>query len=114
MVEALNKIDLLAEGERAALIAQSRAQSRRNAAAVPISAASGEGCDKLLELLDRRLDADRHAVELDVPLSDGAAIAWLYRHGEVLHRHDDEQRAYFAVRLSPADAGRFKHRLTLH
>jgi GTP-binding protein HflX len=110
MVEALNKIDLLGEGERDALIAQ----SRRNDAAVPLSAVSGQGCNTLLEVLDRRLDADRHAIELEVPLSDGAAIAWLYAHGEVLHRRDDEQRAHFAVRLSPADAGRFKHRSMLH
>lgn len=110
MVEVLNKIDLLGEAERNALIAQ----SRRNRDAIPLSAVTGQGCDELLGLLDRRLDADRHAVELDVPLSDGAAIAWLYAHGEVLERRDDESRAHFAVRLSPADIGRFKQRAILH
>jgi GTPase len=110
MIEILNKIDLLEESEREALIAQ----SRRNRDAMPISAVTGQGCDELLDLLDRRLDVDRHAVQLDVPLSDGAAIAWLYAHGEVLERRDDESRAHFAVRLSPADIGRFKHRATIH
>jgi GTP-binding protein HflX len=110
MVEVLNKIDLLGEAERDAVIAQ----SKRNQDIVPISAVTGQGCEALLALLDRRLDADRHAVELAVPLSDGAAIAWLYAHGEVLERRDDEQRAHFAVRLSPADVGRFKHRAILH
>ncbi|MBV8652848.1 MAG: GTPase HflX [Alphaproteobacteria bacterium] len=110
MIEVLNKIDLLEPGERDALIAQ----SRRNQDTVPLSAVTGQGCDELLDLLDRRFDVDRHAVQLDVPLSDGAAIAWLYAHGEVLERRDDESRAHFAVRLSPADIGRFKHRATLH
>jgi GTP-binding protein HflX len=110
MVEVLNKIDLLDEAERDAL----SEQSKRNQDIVPISAVTGQGCEALLALLDRRLDVDRHAVELDVPLSDGAAIAWLYAHGEVLERRDDEQRAHFAVRLSPADVGRFKHRAILH
>jgi GTP-binding protein HflX len=110
MVEVLNKIDLLDSEERDALIAQ----SRRNRDAVPLSAATGQGCDALLDLLDRRFDIDRHSVQLDVPLSDGATIAWLYAHGEVLERRDDESRAHFAVRLSPADIGRFKHRATLH
>ncbi len=110
MVEVLNKIDLLDPEERDALIAQ----SRRNRDAVPLSAVTGQGCDALLDLLDRRFDIDRHAVQLDVPLSDGATIAWLYAHGEVLERRDDEARAHFAVRLSPADIGRFKHRATLH
>jgi GTP-binding protein HflX len=110
LVEVLNKIDLLAPEERAILVNQ----ARRNHDAVPLSAATGEGCEALLDLFDQRLEGDRHAVELEVPLSDGAAIAWLYRHGEVIERRDDETRAHFAVRLSSADVGRFKHRLSLH
>jgi GTP-binding protein HflX len=110
MIEVLNKIDLLGEGERAALLNQ----ARRNQDSVPLSAATGEGCAALATLFDQRFDADRAAVELDVPLSDGAAIAWLYQHGEVLNRRDDENRAHFAVRLSAADIGRFKHRAILH
>jgi GTPase len=106
MVEVLNKIDLLGEGEQAALLAQ----ARRNRDAVAVSALTGAGCEALVETLDRRLDGERQEVALAVPLSDGAAIAWLYAHGEVLHRRDDEERAHFAVRLSPADLGRFKHR----
>jgi GTP-binding protein HflX len=110
MIEVLNKIDLLGEAERAALLNQ----ARRNQDSVPLSAATGEGCAGLVALFEQRFDADRAAVELDVPLSDGAAIAWLYQHGEVLNRRDDETRAHFAVRLSTADIGRFKHRAMLH
>src|SRR6266851_5022647 len=110
VIEVLNKIDLLGEAERAALLNQ----ARRNQDSVPLSAATGEGCAALVALFDQRFDADRAAVELDVSLSDGAAIAWLYQHGEVLNRRDDETRAHFAVRLSAADIGRFKHRAMLH
>jgi GTP-binding protein HflX len=110
LVEVLNKIDLLSETERAALLNQ----TRRNQDAVPLSAVTGEGCAALIALFDRRFDADRAAIVLDVALSDGAAIAWLYQHGEVLERRDDETRAHFSVRLSPADIGRFKHRAVLH
>ena len=110
VIEVLNKIDLLGEAERAALLNQ----ARRNQDSVPLSAVTGEGCAALVALFDQRFDADRAAVELDVALSDGAAIAWLYQHGEVLNRRDDETRAHFAVRLSAADIGRFKHRAMLH
>jgi GTP-binding protein HflX len=110
MIEVLNKIDLLGADERAALLNQ----ARLNHDVVPVSAVTGEGCTALIAVFDRRFDADRAAIELDVPLSDGAAIAWLYQHGEVLDRRDDETRAHFAVRLSPADIGRFKHRAMLH
>jgi GTP-binding protein HflX len=109
LVEILNKVDLLPEAERLRLAAR----AQRNEDCVPVSAATGEGCQELLALLDRRFDSGRQAVELAVPLSDGAAIAWLYAHGEVVERRDDETRAHLAVRLSPADLGRFKHRAPL-
>jgi GTP-binding protein HflX len=110
MIEVLNKIDLLGAAERTALLNQ----ARRNQDSVPLSAATGEGCATLVALFEQRFDADHAAVELDVLLSDGAAIAWLYQHGEVLNRRDDETRAHFAVRLSAANIGRFKHRAMLH
>jgi GTP-binding protein HflX len=110
MIEVLNKIDLLSPAERETVLGQ----VRRNDGAVPVSAVTGEGCAALVAVLDRRLEAGLCAVELAVPLSDGAAIAWLYRHGEVLERRDDDTRAHFAVRLSPADVGRFKHLARAH
>jgi len=103
-IEALNKIDLMPEDQKIVL----RNQAKRNVAAVPISATTGEGCNELLALIDNRLDAGRQTAQLDVPLSDGAAIAWLYRHGEVVERDDDEEHAHLTVRLSPADLGRFQ------
>jgi len=110
MVEVLNKIDLIDSERRAVL----QNQAHRNRDVVPISAVTGEGCDGLMDVLDHRLDGDRHLVHLDVPVSDGAAIAWLYQHGEVVNRKDDEQAAHVAVRLSEADLGRFKSRRTGH
>ena len=104
LVEALNKIDLLEAAARTALMNQ----GRRNHDTVPISAVTGEGCDRLLALWDERLEEDRQLVDLDVPLTDGAAIAWLYRHGEVVNRRDDERSAHFSVRLGEADIGRFR------
>ena len=107
LIEALNKIDLLPPEQRDAL----HNQARRNRDVVPLSAATGEGCEALVALLDLRLDGDRRAVRLSVPLSDGATLAWVYRHGEVLSRADDESEAQLEVRMSDADLGRFKTRL---
>jgi GTPase len=107
LIEALNKIDLLPAAERNALLNQ----TRRNDAAVPVSARTGQGCDRLLTLLDERLD-ERVPVRLAVKLTDGAALAWLYRHGTVVKREDDEREAHLEVRLSPAELGRFNARHT--
>jgi len=110
MIEALNKIDLLPKTERAVLMNQ----ARRNHDAVPISAKTGEGCDNLLMLLDERLDVGRHKLKLDVPLSDGAALAWLYNRGAVMSRRDDDHMAHLEVKLTEADLGRFRGRRIGH
>jgi GTP-binding protein HflX len=110
LIEVLNKIDLLDPTGREALLHQ----AQRNAETVALSAATGEGCDGLLRILDRRLEDGARAVRLDVPLSDGKTLAWLYEHGEVLGRRDDADAAHLSVRLSDADLGRFRHRQRLH
>jgi GTP-binding protein HflX len=109
ILEALNKIDLLDADGRA--VQRNRAERRDDA--VAISAATGEGCPALLDMLDRRLGAARHVVAIDVDLADGAAIAWLYRHGQVLSRADDDQKAHFEVSLDAADLARFERRASV-
>jgi GTPase len=89
-------------------------QAQRNSQTVALSAATGEGCDVLLRLIDRRLEDGARAVRLDVPLSDGKTLAWVYEHGEVLGRRDDGEAAHLSVRLSEADLGRLRHRQRLH
>jgi GTPase len=111
LIEAMNKIDLLDPAARERLFNQIE---RRNTESVALSAATGEGCDGLLQLVDRRLDAERRAVRLDVPLSDGRTLAWIYAHGEVIGRRDDSEAAHLSVRLSEADLGRLRHRQRLH
>jgi GTP-binding protein HflX len=111
LIEAMNKIDLLEPTLHASLVNQVQ---RRNTDSVALSAATGEGCDSLLQLIDRRLDAETRAVRLDVPLSDGRTLAWIYAHGEVIGRRDDSEAAHLSVRLSEADLGRLRHRQRLH
>jgi GTP-binding protein HflX len=110
LIEVMNKIDLLEPGERDSQVNQ----AQRNSESVALSAVTGEGCETLLRLLDRRLESEARAVRLDVPLSDGKTLAWIYEHGEVLGRRDDGEAAHLSVRLSEADLGRLRHRQRLH
>ena len=105
-VEVLNKLDLLDAEQRRIVL--NRAE--RDPDTVAISALDGEGCEELLSLFDRRLAADRRVVELEVDLSDGAAIAWLYSHGEVLERRDEGLAAHLSIVLDAADESRFRDR----
>jgi GTPase len=112
VIEALNKIDLLdpEAHEHVQAIAATGPQRRR---AFPISAATGEGIEALLTAIGERLSADNRALQVDVPLSDGATIAWLYRHGEVRARHDAEAVAHFTVALDAEAKARLAARLGL-
>jgi GTPase len=111
LIEVMNKTDLL---EPSARVALSNQVERRNTDTVALSAVTGEGCGRLLQLIDGRLDTGLRAVRLDVPLSDGRTLAWIYAHGEVLGRRDDGEAAHLSVRLSEADLGRLRHRQRLY
>jgi GTPase len=110
LVEVMNKIDLLDPSAHRSL----ENQQRRNSHSVALSAATGEGCDALLELIDSRLELADRVVRLDIPLTDGKTLAWLYRRGEVIGRRDDNEAAHLSVRLSEEDIARLRHRQRLH
>jgi GTP-binding protein HflX len=61
-----------------------------------------------LATIDARLAAKLLVMEVEIPVADGARLAWLYRHGEVLARADDERSMHLKVRLSPADQAKFE------
>jgi GTP-binding protein HflX len=106
MLEAWNKADQLPPEMREAL----QNQAGRQEDAVLISALDGTGIDALLQRIDDRLDSDR--VEMDVTLDagDGAAVAWLHRHGEVLQMQEKDGHLQLSVALSQAEAGKWLKR----
>ena len=96
-LELWNKIDLL-DGPPAA-----------NSGG-PVSAATGQGVGDLLEAVDAELSRSRRVCDFVLPPADGAAIAWLYRHGEVQRREDGNDGVTLTVSLDPADRARFERR----
>jgi GTPase len=106
LIETLNKVDRLAPEAKAILVNRVARDDRT----VLLSALTGEGCDRLLALLDERLAAERAVVELVVPHGEGAALAWLHAHGEVLGKTDGDGATRVRVSLAPADLARYEHR----
>ncbi len=111
IIEALNKVDLLPADARLRLEARAATGSDR-ARQYPVSAATGEGVDQLLEAIAALLGRAEEAREVTVPLSDGATLAWLYRHGDVRSRHDDGETAHLTVALDAAASAQFERRLS--
>ncbi len=98
VMEVLNKADLLGGTDQVAGAPN----------AVAVSALTGEGLPELRAAIDARLSASMEVVDYTIPASDGARLAWLYRHGEVVNREDREDGTAVTVRLSAADRARFE------
>jgi GTP-binding protein HflX len=96
-LEVLNKADLLG-GVGHVVQAEGMA----------VSALTGEGLERLLAEIDERLATQMEMLEVRIPVTDGAKLAWAYRHGEVLHRQDDETHVQLRLRLSATDKARFE------
>ena len=104
LIEAINKIDLLNRGEHDLIVNR----CVRNSDAVALSALTGEGVGTLLALLDKRLAGKRVILEYRIPAGDGAAVSWLYDHGTVLARSDEDDGVHLRVDLDRPDAERFE------
>ena len=107
MIEVLNKIDLLGPEDRETLANRAK---RSNMPVVLLSALTGEGIDGLRAALDNWFASKSPVLDLSVDLEDGASLAWLYDHGEVVSRTDGERSVHLKVRLDSADAARFRKR----
>ena len=99
-IEVLNKADLLGGVPQVAL----------RVGAVAVSAMTGDGLDTLQATIDARIAQGMETADYAIPPQDGARVAWLYRHGEVVERRDDEAAVHLKVRLLPADRARFERR----
>ena len=60
--------------------------------------------------IDARIAEGMDVVDYDIPPEDGARLAWLYQHGEVVERSDSDTNVHVTVRLLPADKARFERR----
>ena len=109
IVEVWNKWDLLSDERRDDLAAVA-AQTEN---VLPISAVTGAGVDELLIELGAVLTQGAHTHEIMLEASDGARMAWLHAHGEVLSdsvgdETGDGPTRRLEVRLTRKELGRFE------
>ncbi|WP_428409638.1 GTPase HflX [Hyphococcus sp.] len=113
VIEALNKIDLLDADDRldAEAIARLSQTGRIGTLAEPvraaISAETGEGVGRLLELVEEALTVDHERLVLRLPSPFGAARAWLHGRAEILEEDQSGDDLIVTVRLSKKTEGQF-------
>lgn len=103
VIEALNKADLLTPAE----IYELTGRTVKKTEQVLISALKGSGIGDLLEAVDESLSARGQLHELVLAPAQGAALAWLYAHGQVVTRSDEADGVHLQVKLDDAAWGRF-------
>jgi GTP-binding protein HflX len=109
VLEVWNKWDLLDEERRAEL----GQVAEGDPDVLPLSAVTGFGTDALRERLGRLLTDGARLHSIMLPASDGARIAWLHAHGEVVGEGEAGEGAEgplrrVDVRLTDKELGRFE------
>ncbi len=107
-IEVLNKIDLLPEDERAALLSRTNSSPKSEnahgagASAVAVSALTGEGIDSLLAAIDAALHSDPIVdADLRIPQHEGAALAAVEA-GMIIHSREYEGNLVHLTVSGPA------------
>jgi len=97
----LNKADLLDDEALPFL-------ERRYPDAVRISAATGEGTERLLDAIRTQINRGTTLARVTVPAADGRTIAFVEEAGQVIDRDVDGEQVIFTVRLLRKDVGRLE------
>jgi len=105
LLEVLNKIDLLEPEQQQGLLSHN---GRRPAVAV--SALTGAGVPDLLAEFESAVTRGNITLTLKLDAADGGALAFAYRHAQVLERRDRAGKISLSLRIHPDDLGRFQNR----
>jgi GTP-binding protein HflX len=108
LLEFWNKQDLLDQDEAEQMIAE---VSRRSDVVFG-SAKTGDGLSSALAEIDQCLAKNSTIVELTLDSTDGAGLAWLYRHGRVLTREDTDGSTHIKAAFEPAERALLERRLS--
>jgi GTP-binding protein HflX len=108
ILELWNKWDLLSEERREELASM----AAQDPDVLPLSAETGFGVGAMLDRVGRLLTEGARVHRITVPARDGARLAWLHAHGEVLDEADagsgdDGPLRRLNVRLTDKEFGRF-------
>ncbi len=76
--------------------------------AIPISARSGLGIDRLAAAVSRSLSGDFVTLNVRLEIADGRTMAWLIKVGDVISKQFNDEFVEVHVRLPARHAGRLK------
>ncbi|WP_238366219.1 GTPase HflX [Mesobacterium pallidum] len=104
LIEVWNKTDRL-PGDRAEAL---HTQAERTDDTVTVSAITGAGMERLLDMIAYALEGERHHATLHLPFSDGRKRAWLHAQGIVEHEVQEERGFDLTVRWTAKQEQRYR------
>ncbi|MFI3241941.1 MAG: GTPase HflX [Alphaproteobacteria bacterium] len=90
-IEVLNKVDLIDSRPRG----------------LTMSAVTGEGMDKFLQEVNKKLAKGEKTKTIKVDITDGKKIAWIYKNSDVIKETHTEDKITFKVSISEEKLGVF-------
>lgn len=103
-IEVFNKADLLPPED----LSRWQAKTQNSSNMVLTSAISGEGCNRLLELIRQKLTLGQKKCRITLPAADGQLQAWLHQNSDVQKLENSEQSNIYTVCISPENLARFE------
>ena len=67
-----------------------------------VSAATGEGLEKLQAAMEAELSRVEMVMDVSIPVEDGRGLAWFYANTTVLARTEDEGSIMLRVSVDPS------------
>lgn len=111
ILDVYNKIDRVTDADEKNRLLST---ATRHSEIICTSAVTGEGVQDLLNYLAQWFEKPGQLHDITLDIADGAALAWLHRHGQVMKRHDTENEVQLQVRLSDAAFDQFRQRPAFH
>jgi GTP-binding protein HflX len=105
--EVLNKVDAVPAEAMPDIMREAAFSESR---LIPVSAISGQGMGALLSAIERHLSERDETLGYLIPMTDGRAMAWLHKEGEVLAQTPHGDNILVNVRMSADNRGRFEAR----
>ncbi len=97
VLEAMNKCDLVPEGEFEAMLAV----AGRGRTTVPVSGLTGAGCEAFITSLDTALSNKDLQVKIIVPFDDGQTPAWLHANAKILETEYTDKGTSYSFTVDP-------------
>lgn len=108
-IELLNKIDLIDEPSKMYL----EENARRNNNIIPLSAATGEGVEAFLSLVEKKLSEKHNSVEVKVHAGDGQLISWIYANTDVLESVTQNEQITLRLKADAASISRLQTKVKI-